>query len=106
SRLLNIKSIVIEEIFFHVRPILFRFGHLSGNVVGRTLAPRVTASGLRPQTKRALGWTSARSVKRNIGMQKERHVIAAYIEITVINIGDVRQRVEILKLRPVGIVRN
>ena len=37
-------------------------------------------------------------------MQQKRNVVACYVEIALVNVGDVRQRVEILNLRRIGIV--
>jgi hypothetical protein len=39
-------------------------------------------------------------------MQQKRNVVAAHIQVALVDIGDVGQGVEILNLRPVGGVRD
>src|SRR5882724_1792985 len=64
--------------------------------------PCVSAGGLRPQTECALCGTAARRVQRNVGIEQEWNVITAYVQIAVVNVGHVRQRVQILQLRTIG----
>jgi len=104
--LLQVKGVVIEEKFFYVRPVLFRLGHFSCDVVGGTLAPRMSAERLRPEAEGALRRASARGVERHKGMQQKRHVIAPDIQVAPVHIGHVRQRVQILNRRTVGIVHD
>ena len=59
---------------------------------------------LRPQAERTLRRTAARRVERDERVQQKRHVVAAHVEIALVNIGHVRQRVQVLNLRTVGIM--
>ena len=61
---------------------------------------------LRPQAERTLRRAAARGVERNKRVQQKRNVVARYVEIALVNFGDVRQRVQILNLRSVGIVHD
>src|SRR5580692_2456608 len=76
AHLLNVESIVVEEKFLDLREVLLRPFHLRRNIVTRSLAPRVTAQGLRPQTECALRRAAARGVKRDVRVKKKRHVVA------------------------------
>ena len=95
ARLLNVESVVVEEKFLHVRPDCFGLRHFGGDVVGGTLAPRMSAQRLRPQAERALRRTSARGVERDVGVQQERHVVARDIEVALVDFGDVGQSIQI-----------
>ena len=64
----------------------------------------MTAGSLRPEAKRALCRTAARRVQRNIRVEQEGHVVTPGIQVAIVNIRDVGQSIEILNLRPVGIV--
>src|SRR6266852_72631 len=72
SRLLNIERVVVKEKFSNFRPVLLDLRHLGRNIVGGTLAPRMSAQSLRPQTKRTLRRTAARGGERNVGVQQKR----------------------------------
>ncbi len=61
---------------------------------------------LRPEAERALRRAAAGGVERNVGMQQKRHVVILDVEIALVDFGDMRQRVEILNLRSVGIVHD
>ena len=62
------------------------------------------AERLRPQAERALRRAAARGVERDERIQQERHVVPGDVEIALVDVSDVRQRVEILNLRRVRIV--
>src|SRR5581483_9030124 len=104
ARLLDIESVVVEEKFFYLGPIFLGLRHFSSHIIGGTLAPGMSAEGLWPQAKRTLGWTSAGGVQRDIRMQQKRHVVARHIEVSLVNVGYVRQGVEVLNLRRIRIV--
>ncbi len=61
----------------------------------------MSAERLRPQAERTLRWAAAGAVKRNERVQQERHVVARYIEIALVNIGDMGQGIKVLNLRAV-----
>ena len=106
ARRLDIESIVVEEKLLHFRPVLLDLRHFSRHIVGGALAPRMSAQSLRPQAERALRRAAARGVERNVGMQQERHVVTRNVEIALVDVGDVRQRIQILNLRRVRIVHD
>ena len=66
----------------------------------------MSAQRLRPQAEGALRRAAARRVERDVRIQQERHVVPRDVEIALVNVGDVRQRVEILNLRRIGIVND
>ena len=66
----------------------------------------MSAQSLRPQAERALRRTAARGVKRDVGVQQERHVVTGHVEIALVNVGDVRKRIQILNLRRIRIVHD
>ena len=106
ARLLQVEGVVVEEEFLHVRPVIFRLGHFTRHVVGGALAPRVSAERLRPEAEGALRRASARRVERNKRVEQERHVVAANVQVAPVNVGHVRQSVQILDGRPVGIMHD
>src|SRR5436305_5485318 len=65
ARLLDVEGVIVKEIFLHVWPVLFGFGHLAGHGIGRTLAPGMTAQSLRPETESTLRRAAARGIQRD-----------------------------------------
>src|ERR1700736_214282 len=59
---------------------------------------------LRPQTERTLRRTAARGVERNIRIQQERNIVAAKVEIALVNLRRPRQLVQVLNRWSLGIV--
>src|SRR5437868_8564841 len=106
ARFLDIESIVVKEKFFDVRPQVFRLRHLARYVVARALPPRMSTQSLRPQAEGALRRASSRGVKRYIRTQQERYVVPGHIEVALVNLRDVRQRIQILDLRCIRIVND
>ena len=66
----------------------------------------MSAERLGPEAERALRRASARRVQRHKRVEQERHVVAADIQVAPVNVGHVRQGVEILDGRPVGIMHD
>ena len=64
----------------------------------------MSAQRLRPQAEGALSRTAARGVKRHIRIQQERNVVFRDVQIALVDLGDVGQRIQILNLRSVRIV--
>ncbi len=106
ARLLDVEGVIVEEKFFDFGPVLFGLRHFGGDIVGGAFAPGMSTQGLRPQAEGALRRAAARGVQRDIRIQQERHVVAGDVEIALVNVGNVGQRVEILNLRGVGIVHD
>ena len=80
ARLLDVEGVVVEEELLHLGPVFLGLRHLGGNGVGGALAPGMSAERLRPQAEGALRRAAARGVERDVGIQQERHVVAARIE--------------------------
>src|SRR5258708_32509771 len=59
---------------------------------------------LGPEAEGALRRASARRVQRHKGVEQERHIVAADIQVTPVDVGHMRQRVEILDRWPVRIM--
>ena len=106
ARLLNVEGVVVEEEFLHPGPVFHGLLHFGGNGVGRALAPRVSAERLRPQAEGALRRTAARGVERDERIEQERHVVAARIDVALVNVDHIGQRVEVGHRRTVGIVNH
>src|SRR6185369_17230870 len=104
ASLLDVESIVVEEKFLHVRPMLFGLCHLTRNVITRSFAPGMSTERLRPQAESALGRAATGGVQGYVRMKQERHVVTGNVQIALVNVSHVRQSVEILNLRAVGIV--
>ena len=66
----------------------------------------MSAERLRPQAERALRRTATRGVQRDVRVEQERNVVAARIEVALVDVDDVRQRIEIGDCRAVGIVND
>ena len=66
----------------------------------------MSAERLGPEAEGALGGASARGVKRYEGVQQERDVVAADIQVAPVDVGYVRQSVQILDGRTVGIMND
>ena len=66
----------------------------------------MSAERLGPEAERALRRASARRVQGHKGVEQERHVVAADIQVAPVDVGHVRQGVEILDGRTVGIVHH
>ena len=70
------------------------------------LAPGMSAERLRPQAERALRRAAARGVQRHERIEQERHVVAAGIDVALVDVHHVRQSVEILNRGTVRIVND
>ena len=66
----------------------------------------MTAQGLRPEAEGALGGASASGVKRDERIEQEWDIVAANVEVAAIDVGDMRERIEIVDGRAVGIVHD
>ena len=66
----------------------------------------MSAERLRPEAEGALRRASARRVQGHKWVHQEWHVVAANIQIAPVNVGYVRQGVQILDGRPVGIMHH
>ena len=73
---------------------------------GADLAPAVAGVGLRPEAEGTHGGAAARGVKGDEGVQQERNVIAPDIEIALVDLGDPRQRIQIIDGRRLRIVND
>src|SRR5205807_3199651 len=98
------ECVIIKENFFEVwekSPRVFDFGR---DVLGTARSPRMPADGLRPKTKRAKRRTASRCIEGDIRIQQERNVVLRDIEITLVNVGCKRQRIQIVKRRAIRVV--
>src|SRR3954464_508042 len=64
----------------------------------------MSAQGLRPQTKRTLRRASTGRVQRHVRTKQKGDVVFRDIQVAPVDVGDVRQSVQILDLRGVRIV--
>src|SRR5262249_54050457 len=104
-RLLDVEGVVVEEDFFEVGPVFLHLGHLGGDAIGRTLAPGMSAERLRPQAEGALRRASARGVEREIRIEQEGNVVAADIEVALVDVDDVGHGVEVFDRGAIGRVQ-
>src|SRR5205085_11873109 len=98
SGYLYIESDVIKEVLRHPRPIYFSLGHFAGHRIRGALAPGMSTQRLRPQAEGTLCRASTRRIQRYKGMQKKWNVVAAHIQVAVVNFGHVRQSIEVLRI--------
>ena len=106
ARLLNVEGVVVEEEFLHPGPVLHGLLHFGGNGVRRALAPRVSAERLRPEAEGTLRRASTRGVERDERIEQERHVVLAGIDVALVNVNHIGQRVEVRHGRTIGIVNH
>src|SRR6202789_539038 len=104
--LLDIEGVIVEEELLDVRKELFGLLHFGSYVISRALAPCMAAEGLGPKAEGALGWAAAGGIKRDVGVQKERHAVFGDVEIAVVDLGGPGHLVKLLggDLRTVGVV--
>src|SRR5947207_9988446 len=62
----------------------------------------MSAGGLRPETEGALGRAAGGRVQRNVWMKQEGNVVTADVQVSVINVGHVRQGIQVLQLRAIS----
>ena len=66
----------------------------------------MSADGLRPETESAERWTTTGGIKSNIGVKQEGHVVSSHIQVSLINVNSKGESVEIIHLRPVGVMHD
>src|SRR5216684_4289082 len=104
--LANIKSIVVEENFLHLRKIFDRLFYFARHVLRRARAPRMPRNGLRPHAEGAQRRATASRIERHERMQQKWHVIVLDLQVALVNVRGKRQRVQLFRvqLRPLRAV--
>ena len=64
----------------------------------------MSAQSLWPQAECTLSRTATRRIERNIGIQQEWNVVARDVKVALVNVGHMRQGVQILDLGSIGIM--
>ena len=66
----------------------------------------MAAQRLRPQAERTLRRAAASGVQRDVRIEQEWNVVARHIEIALVNVNHIGQRIEICDVGPVRIVNH
>ena len=106
ARLLNVEGIVVEEEFLYVRPDSLALAISRATASVERLRHGCPLERLWPQAERTLGGTAPRRVQRHEGVQQERYVVARNVEVALVDVDHIGQRIQIRDLRRIGIVHD
>ena len=98
------EGVVVEEEFFDLRKVALRETDFLDDMADAAHAIAVPADGLRPQAEGAFRPASAPGVERDVGVLQIADEVILDPQIALVDFGDERQPVHVLKNRPVAVV--